>query len=273
MVKLFKKRKDRKFKLKPLTKKPPRTKLGRRIKDPFGNLILLKRALTSVIGIATYRRLNIVNKMTVEGMENLRDLPKQNVLFISNHQTYFADVFALNHIFSSDKWRFKNINFPIYLIMPRVRSYYVAAEETMKNDGLLPKIFSYAGAVTVKRAWRSKGKDVKRSSDLRAPGKIKAALGHGWVINFPQGTTTPDAPVRKGTASLIKAFNPIVVPVKIDGFNKAFDKKGLKFKERGVQLSVSFGKPMQFEESATRTEIHTYVEQQILGEATADKKS
>lgn len=264
MVKLFKKRKDRKFKLKPIKKKPPKTKLGKRIKDPFGNLILLKRALTSIIGIATYRRLNIVNKMKVEGMEVLRDLPKQNVLFISNHQTYFADVFALNHIFSSDKWRLKNINFPIYLMMPRVRSYYVAAEETMKNDGILPKIFSYAGAVTVKRAWRSKGKDVKRSSDLRAPAKIKAALGHGWVINFPQGTTTPNAPVRKGTASLIKAYNPIVVPVKIDGFNKAFDKRGLKFKEKGVQLSVSFGKPMQFAREATREEIHAYVEKQIL---------
>ncbi len=265
MVKLFKKRTDRKFKLKPIKKKPPRTKLGKRIKDPFGNLILLKRALTSIIGIATYRRLNVVNNMTVEGMEVLRDLPRQNVLFISNHQTYFADVFALNHIFSSDKWRLKNINFPVYLMMPRVRSYYVAAEETMKGDGLLPKIFSYAGAVTVKRAWRSKGKDVKRSSDLRAPAKIKAALGHGWVINFPQGTTTPNAPVRKGTASLIKAYNPIVVPVKIDGFNKAFDKKGLKFKEKGVELSVSFGKPIQFSKAATREEIHAYVQKQILG--------
>ena len=265
MTKLFKKHPNRKFNLKPIKKRPPQTRLGKRIKDPFGNLILLKRALTSVIGIITYRRLNIVNKMNVEGMEVLRDLPRQNVLFVSNHQTYFADVFALNHIFSSDKWRLKNINFPIYLIMPRVRSYYIAAEETMNNDGLLPKIFSYAGAVTVRRAWRSKGKDIKRSSDLRAPAKIKAALGHGWVINFPQGTTTPDAPVRKGTASLIKAFNPIVVPVKIDGFNKAFDKKGLKFKERGVELSVTFGTPKKFDKEVTRAEIHAYLEENILG--------
>ncbi len=264
MVKLFKKRIDRKFKLKPIKKRPPKTKFGRRIKDPFGNLILLKRALTSIIGIATYRRLNIVNKMNVEGMEILRDLPRQNVLFVSNHQTYFADVFAFNHIFSSDKWRMKNINFPIYLMMPRVRSYYIAAEETMKKSGLLPRIFSYAGAVTVKRAWRSNGKDVKRNSDLRAPAKIKAALSHGWVINFPQGTTTPNAPVRKGSASLIKSFNPIVVPVKIDGFRAAFDKKGLKFKERGVELSVKFGQPVQFGETATKEEIHAFLVAKIL---------
>jgi len=72
------------------------------------------------------------------------------------------------------------------------------------------------------------------------------------------------APVRKGTASLIKAFNPIVVPVKIDGFNKAFDKKGLKFKERGVQLSVIFGKPMKFRNEATCEEIHAFVKKSIL---------
>ena len=264
MIKLFKKKPRRKLRLKPLKKRPPKTKLGKRIKDPFGNIILLKRALMGLIGVVTYRRMNIVNKMKVEGMDYLGDLPKNNVLFVSNHQTYFAEVFALNHIFGSDKWGFKNINLPIYLLSPKVKSYYIAAEETMHNDGLLPKIFSYAGAVTVKRAWRSRGKDVKRSSDVRAPAKIKAALDHGWVINFPQGTTTPNAPVRKGSASLIKAFNPIVVPVKINGFSDAFDKKGLKFKEKGVELSVSFGKPIQFGKEATKAEIQAFLETNIL---------
>jgi len=70
-----------------------------RIKDPFGNILLLKAALTSVIGLATYRRFNIVNKTHVEGAEILHNLPKTNVLFISNHQTYYADVIALYHIF------------------------------------------------------------------------------------------------------------------------------------------------------------------------------
>lgn len=263
MIKLPKRR-TKKEKLKLFKKRPPKTKLGRRIKDPFGNLILLKRALTSLIGIATYRRLNIVNKMKVEGMEILQDLPRQNVLFVSNHQTYFADVFALNHIFSSGKWRMKNINFPIYLLMPRVRSYYVAEEETMKGDGLLPKIFSYAGAVTVKRSWRSKGKNVSRGVDLKGPEKIKMALGHGWVINFPQGTTTPNMPIRKGVAALIKMYQPIVVPVKIAGFNKAFDKKGLKFKEKGVELSVTFSSSVQFENTATKEDIHAFLESVIL---------
>jgi len=70
MIKLPKRRK-KKNKLKLFKKKPPKTRLGRRIKDPFGNLIVLKRALTSLIGIATYRRLNIVNKMKVERFSTL----------------------------------------------------------------------------------------------------------------------------------------------------------------------------------------------------------
>lgn len=237
-------------------------KLNIPVIDPFGNILLLKRALMGLLGIATYRRLNIVNKTKVEGAEYLFDLPRKNVLFVSNHQTYFADVFALYHIFCSTKWRFKNINLPLYLLMPRVKSYYVAAEETMKG-GLLPKIFSYTGAVTVKRSWRHKGQKVQRGADLRAPSKIKKALDFGWVVTFPQGTTTPNAPVRKGTASLIKAFNPIVVPVEIDGFFQAFGKKGLAFKEKGVQLKVKFKQPVQFAERVSTTEIQAFLEEHI----------
>lgn len=261
---LLKPKKDRKFRLKRIQKKPPRTKLGKHFKDPFGNIKLLKRVVMSLIGIVTYRRLNMVNKMNVEGMDYLKDLPTNNVFFVSNHQTYFAEVFALNHIFCSDKWGFDNINWPIYLLAPRAKSYYIAAEETMYGGGIVPKIFAYAGAVTVRRSWRSQGKAVKRGADFRAPAKIKKALDDGWVINFPQGTTSPNAPIQKGTANLIKSFNPIVVPVEVDGFGTAFDKKGLKFKERGVQLSVKFGKPVQFAETTTKEEIFRFLEEKIL---------
>ena len=65
-----------------------------RFRDPFGNVLFAKRALTGLIGLATYRGLNIVNKTHVEGAEYLLDLPKTNVLFVSNHQTYFVDVIA-----------------------------------------------------------------------------------------------------------------------------------------------------------------------------------
>jgi 1-acyl-sn-glycerol-3-phosphate acyltransferase len=66
------------------------------------------------------------------------------------------------------------------------------------------------------------------------------------VITFPQGTTRPFAQGRKGTAYIIKNDKPIVIPVVISGFWRAFDKKGLKFKKKGSLLSVQFKEPMQF---------------------------
>lgn len=273
MAKLLKIRKaprknKRKRKDKRERKRQGPPKLRVRLKDPFGKVLVLKRALTGLIGLATYPGLAIVNKTKVEGAKHLLKLPKTNVLFISNHQTYYADVIALYHIFCSVKWRFKNINFPLYLLVPRVNSYYIAAEETMKDSGILPKLFSYAGAVTVKRSWRYKGEDVRRGADFKAPEKIEKALDFGWVITFPQGTTTPEAPVQKGAASIIKAFNPLVVPVEIDGFRKAFGKKGLQLQKKGVRLSVKFKEPIRFGEEASVAEIHEFLENHILGDDT-----
>ncbi|MCS6967379.1 MAG: lysophospholipid acyltransferase family protein [Cytophagales bacterium] len=231
-------------------------RIGLFSRDPFGNWLIVKRALMSIFALTTYPRFNIINKLKIEGTEYLMDLPDCNVLFISNHQTYYADVIAMYHIFCSVKWRMKNtIRFPIYFLMPRARNFYVAAEETMLESGFLPRLFSYTGAITVRRSWRSKGQDIQRPPDRRAPEKIKKALGYGWVINFPQGTTKPYAPVRKGTAHIIRDFKPIVVPVVLDGFRRAFDKKGLKIKKRGVTLSVRFKPPIVFDDSYTIEEI------------------
>jgi 1-acyl-sn-glycerol-3-phosphate acyltransferase len=234
------------------------------ILDPFGNIILLKRLLTSLLGFATYRRLNIVNKTNVIGAEHLMNLPKTNVLFVSNHQTYFADVIALYHVFSSVKWGLKQISVPVYLLLPRVKAYYIAAEETMKDSGWLPRLFSYAGAVTVRRSWRHKGEEVQRSADISAPAKIKKALSFGWVITFPQGTTEVNAPIRKGPASMIKSLAPIIVPVTIKGFNEAFDKKGLRYRKRGVPLSITFDAPITFGPEATVEEVQAFLEGHLL---------
>jgi 1-acyl-sn-glycerol-3-phosphate acyltransferase len=232
--------------------------------DPFGNLLLFKRALISILAAFTYSRFGITNKLKIEGTEHLIGLPERNVLFISNHQTYYADVMAIYHVFASVKWQFKNsIKVPMYVLMPRVNSYYIAAEETMKQSGLFPRILSYTGAITVKRSWRAGGKEVDRNADIKAPDKIKKALSYGWVVNFPQGTTKPYAPVRKGTAHMIKIFKPIVVPVVINGFNEAFDKKGLKVVKPGTQLSIKFKKPIIFDENVSVEEIQRQITELI----------
>ncbi len=193
----------------------------------------------------------MVNKLNIKGMQILENLPRQNVLFVSSHQTYFADVITFIHIFCAAKWGKKDrLGLPFYLLWPFTRVKYVAAEETMKSNWLT-KLFSMAGALTVKRTWRNSVIEVRRGLDASDTRKITHALDHNWVITFPQGTTKPFAPGRKGTAFIIKQNRPIVIPVIINGFWRAFNKKGLKFKKKGSLLSVTFKEPLQidYEES------------------------
>lgn len=221
--------------------------------------MFLKRILTFGVGWVTYWRIAVANKLKIEGVEYLKDLPNRNVFFVSNHQTYFADVITFFHIFCNVKWGFGKRLIPLYLLSPRAFMYYIAAKETMK-DGLLPKLFSLGGAILVERSWRSKGENIKKGVDQSAGIKVSKALKEGWVVSFPQGTTSPYAPIRKGTAHIILRNKPIVVPVVINGFRRAFNKTGLKYKRRNTELSVKFKKPMEISEDATLEEITKMVE-------------
>jgi 1-acyl-sn-glycerol-3-phosphate acyltransferase len=207
----------------------------------------VRKIVYATVGIATYPGLALVNRISISGTEHLRGLPRQNVLFVSNHQTYFADVITFLHIFCAVKWRKENrLGIPYYLLNPFTNVYYVAAEETMKGS-LVSRIFSLAGAISVKRTWRANGEEVKRDVDMGDTSRINEALGKSWVITFPQGTTKPFAPGRKGTAHIIKQNKPIVVPVVINGFWRAFTKKGLSFKKKGSLLSIRFKEPLQLD--------------------------
>ena len=212
--------------------------------DPFRNSLLIRRLIVGILGAIMYSRYTVVNRIKIEGTENIEGLPINNVLFLSNHQTYFADVICFFEIFCAVKWGFQNTLVPpVYLLGPRARQYYVAAAETMQK-GILARIFAQGGAITIERSWRADGRDVKRTVDSSAGDKIGIALKHGWVVSFPQGTTKPYAPVRKGTAHIIRDHDPIVIPVVINGFRRAFDKKGLRFKKRNTQLRVQFKPPL-----------------------------
>ena len=119
----------------------------------------------------------------------------------------------------------------------------------------ISRLFTLAGALTVKRTWKKDGNETRRGLDPSDTRKIERALQNAWVITFPQGTTKPYAPGRKGTAYIIKHCKPIVIPVVIQGFWRAFNKKGLKFKKKGVQLSVTFKEPMNINYDAPAEEI------------------
>lgn len=216
-------------------------------RDVFGNLMFLKKGLIRILGLISHRRYRGFNQLHIEGSEIIRDLPENNVLFVANHQTYFADVTAMFHVFNASlSGRVDNIKDIGYLWQPKMNIYFVAAKETMRS-GILPKIMAYAGAISIERTWREKGKDVKKQVKLTDVSNISKALQDGWVITFPQGTTTPFKPIRRGTAHIIKQNKPIVIPIVIDGFRRSFDKKGLMIKKRGILQSMVIKKPLDID--------------------------
>ena len=216
-------------------------------KNPFGHYLIVKKMLIRYLGFLTHRRYRGFNELKIEGSKILNDLPDSNVLFVSNHQTYFADVVAMLHVFNASLHgrndTIKNVG---YLWNPKLNIYYVAAKETMKS-GLLPRILSYTGSIPVERTWREGGKDIKRDVNVSDINNISLALKDGWVITFPQGTTTPFKPIRKGTAHIIKEFKPTVVPIVIDGFRRSFDKKGIRIKKKGILQSIEIKKPLEID--------------------------
>ena len=224
-------------------------------KDPFGNNLLIKRVIVFWFGAISWYRFNIANTTKVSGSRNLKGLPKTHVLFVSNHQTYFADVACMYNVFNCVKYGvYDRIDFFWHLLNPRLNVYFIAAIETMKS-GLLPKMFSYIGSVSIKRTWRAKGENVDRGVDPKDLDNIKTAIANGWVVTFPQGTTTPFVKGRRGTAHLIKEMRPIVIPVVIDGFRRAFDKKGMFLKQKNSQLSIKFKRPIDIDYDANPNEI------------------
>ena len=215
--------------------------------NPFGHILWLKKWLIRILGIMSHQRYKGFNKLEVEGSEIIRSIPDKNVLFVSNHQTYFADVVAMFHVFNASlSGRVDNIRNVGYIWHPKLNMYYVAAAETMKKS-LLTKILAYAGAISIERTWRADGKDVNRQVRFSDISKIGRALDDGWVVTFPQGTTTPWKPLRKGTAHIIKKYKPVVVPVVIDGFRRSFDKKGLRIKKKGILQSFVIKEPLEID--------------------------
>ena len=211
---------------------------------------IIRAFVYAIVGIISYPGLVWINRLKISGTENIKNLPHRNVLFVSNHQTYFADVISFLHIFCAVKWGKKNrLGVPYYLLNPFTSVYYVAAEETMKGSWI-SRFFTLAGALTVKRTWNVEAREIRRGLDPSDTRKVTRALKNNWVITFPQGTTKPFAPGRKGTAFIIKQTRPIVIPVVISGFWRAFNKKGLKFKKKGSQLSVNFKEPLSIDYDA-----------------------
>ncbi len=215
-------------------------------KNIFGQTIFLKRLIIGFVGLITHRTFRN-KRFEIKGSKNLVNLPSTNVLFVSNHQTYFYDVIAMLHVFNSSvKGRIDSVKKPKYLISPKTNLYYIASLETMKKS-IITKLLTYAGAVLVQRSWRDSGESVSRDIRSEDPDKIKLALKDGWVITFPRGTTDNSKPIRKGTAHIIKNNDPLIVPVNLIGFKDVFQRNGLKVINRKKFFSIEIMKPLQID--------------------------
>jgi len=212
-------------------------------KNIFGQFLIIKKWLIGTIGFISYNRFR--KNLKILGSENINKLPAKNVLFVSNHQTYFADGIAILHMLNATvNGRTNTLKNSNYLFNPKLNIYFIAAKETM-SKGLIPKILSYTGSISIKRTWKEGQKNIVRDVSNIDISNINKALKDGWVITFPQGTTKAWAPIRKGTAHIIKENKPIVVPIIIDGFRRSFDKKGLFIKKNGAKQSMKIGKPLE----------------------------
>lgn len=224
-------------------------------KNVFGQSIWFKKKIFQIVGRLVLWYLLKPNKVVVKGSRVLTEIPDKNVLFIANHQTIFTDVIAMFHaMFAALNGQIDSIQDWSYLKNPKVNVYYVAARETMEK-GLLAKVLALAGAVTVDRTWRKGDEMIKREVNPEDTKSIGMAIKDGWVVTFPQGTTRQGAPVRKGTAHIIKQHKPVVIPVRVDGFREAFDKTGIKRLKKGVTLSLKFGQPMDIDYEKDSVEV------------------
>ena len=76
--------------------------------DKLKRVRIIRAIVYAIVGIVSYPGLVWINRLKISGTENIKDLPRRNVLFVSNHQTYFADVITFLHIFCAVKWGKKN---------------------------------------------------------------------------------------------------------------------------------------------------------------------
>src|SRR5512136_610998 len=207
----------------------------------------LRRGLLASFGVGfTVPYLAILNDVQVEGDGFLKTLPRRNVVFLANHQTYFLEALAFFDLV------YVRHQFP--LEDPVLR--FSAAEETMKKN-LLTKVMNLAGGVTFRRSFREGGVDVRRPVDLQGVERVEEAIHDGWLLHFPAGTTKKGAPLRAGVSRLLHNTQAVALPVRVDGFRdlllhkqvpgKLFKRCSLKI-HPPLDLDAFYAAPYQKEE-------------------------
>ncbi len=237
-----------------------------KLKDSNGVPRIIKRFVALIIAWIATPYFYILNRLTLRGREILKSLPRENVLFISNHLTYFMDGIGFLYYCSVQL----QPKFLRRLWLPDIgNKYFVIAMETSKMKGFLIRLINLGGAIAIDRTWKkdkSTIKDEKKNMEsvMKDQEKIGNGLMDGWVLIYPQGTTTPFAPARKGVAKIIKKYKPVVVPVVVSGFSKAFHRsKPFVTREKKTDLLIRVKEPLNLNYESSTEEITNQVLESI----------
>ena len=196
----------------------------------------LKPYLYRVLRFFSYIDMQIKNKVEIKGMKVVQALPSTNVMFVSNHETYYMDVILMCQALWNSNGRL-SINKDLY---------FVAAEETALKSPLLRHL-DFTGCVPLKRQWKHDGEEIQRERDEGAIDNMAQVLKRGWLINFPTGTVDPSAIIRPGLAKFLKHHRPIVVPVQLSGVRKSYGKTGFVTRTFNNKMKVSFSEPLSID--------------------------
>lgn len=179
------------------------------LEDSFFDRWIRRGLITGLAFGFTLPYFRLLNRVHATGDGIIDSLPRKNVVFLSNHMTYFLEAIAFFDLVY--------VRHALPLENPLMR--FSAATETMQKN-LLTQLFTKAGGVTFRRSFREGGKDVKRGADFEGIAKVEEAIANGWLLHFPSGTTQRGAPLRPGVAQLLHRTKAVAVPVRVDGFRE-----------------------------------------------------
>lgn len=137
------------------------------LSERLRNFKLVRKIVYAIVGLFSWPGLAIINKLKISGTEHLEGLPKQNVLFVSNHQTYFADVITFLHIFCAVKWGKGESPWHSLLFIESIHAGKLCSSRA-NYEGKLDQPAFYTGRCTDSQAnleCRSKG-DSQRSRPI-----------------------------------------------------------------------------------------------------------
>jgi len=169
----------------------------------------------------------VLNRTRIIGRQNVGEA--KNTLLLSNHQS-MIDSFLVG----------MGAYFPQALWKPHLIPWNPAAEENFFKTPLLAWFADNWKCIPVRRGRR----------DFHAVHRMSQVLPEGTMVLFPEGTRSRDGsvrPGRPGVGLVTLATRPRVIPVAIEGMNRALP-IGKVVPRIFQRISVSYGPPLDCSE-------------------------